>query len=314
MTVTTGSFTPTTNTNTQPTPAHLTRKINADQVLITGWASHKDGISHTVLATWPTHHPLYTSHHDVYHPLILAESIRQALTMLSHTAHGVPLDHRLGWQTFDTSIVTAALNTSPGPGTIRMTITHTEAQQHRRGSRRFAAQIMATRDDQPLGIARIRYIAHPPALYNRLRGTHADAHTATTHALPPGPALPLAERGQQTPLQQAVLSPLDKPHQWQLRVDVTNRIFFDHDHDHVPGILLLEAAAQAAHAESHAVSTLPTSFNAHFHRYVELDTPCHIASHPEHRRQPGQTSTLITGHQNNQHTFTIHTTTTTQHT
>ncbi|MFE4451116.1 ScbA/BarX family gamma-butyrolactone biosynthesis protein [Streptomyces sp. NPDC056796] len=284
---------------------HLARKVYADQVLLTGWGSHGDGVSHTVLAAWPKHHSLYTSHRGVYHPLLLAETIRQALTVLSHTVHGIPLDHRLGWETFDTSIVTAALSTRPDHGTIRLTITHTEVERRRRGSARLAAQIMITRDDEPLGIARVRYIAHPPAIYDRLRGVHADARAAVARSLPLGPALDPSVRGDQTPLEHAVLTPLGEPHRWQLRVDVTNRIFFDHDHDHVPGFVLLEAAAQAAHAESGALETLPTAFDARFLRYVELDSPCLIESVPVRRKELGIITTLVTGRQNGQEVFSI---------
>ncbi|MEH0400875.1 ScbA/BarX family gamma-butyrolactone biosynthesis protein [[Kitasatospora] papulosa] len=303
MTVTTGSIMPT--VSIQPVPLRQVRKVLVDQVLLTGWGSHGDGVSHTVLAEWPSRHALYTSHRGVYHPLLLVETIRQALTMLSHTVHGVPLDHRLGWETFDTSLVTAALEARQGPCSVRLTITHTEVERRSRGSARLTAQIMITRDDEPLGIARVRYIAHPPAIYDRLRGRHADARTATRHALPLGPALDPVVRGDQTPLDFAVLTALAEPHRWQLRVDVTNRVFFDHDHDHVPGFLLLEAAAQAAHAESGAAETLPTSFDAHFTRYVELDAPCFIESVPVRRRELGIISTLVTGRQNGHEVFSI---------
>ncbi|WP_260845011.1 AfsA-related hotdog domain-containing protein [Streptomyces sp. SLBN-31] len=45
-----------------------------------------------------------------------------------------------------------------------------------------------------------------------------------------------------------VLSPLGQPHRWQLRVDTRHPVLFDHIVDHVPGMLLIEAARQAATA------------------------------------------------------------------
>ncbi|MCX4679952.1 AfsA-related hotdog domain-containing protein [Streptomyces sp. NBC_01433] len=88
-------------------------------------------------------------------------------------------------------------------------------------------------------------------------------------------------------------------------MDVTNQVFFDHAHDHVPGFVLLEAAAQVVQAESSAAETLPTSFDAHFLRYVELDAPCWIDSLPVRRRELGLITTLVTGRQNGQEVFSI---------
>ncbi|MFG3281522.1 ScbA/BarX family gamma-butyrolactone biosynthesis protein [Streptomyces sp. NPDC048111] len=303
MTVTTGSIM--TIESTQHVPMALTRKTMAGQVLLTGWRPHRDGVSHTVIANWPTHHGFYTSHHELYHPLLLAESIRQALALLSHTAYAIPLDHRLGWESFDTSLIPAALRTRATPSTVRLMITHTEVSRRRFGSARLAAQVMATRDGEPLGIARVRYTAHPPSIYDRLRGEHADARAATARALPLGPAYDATVRGEQTSLENAVLTPLGEPRRWQLRVDVANRTFFDHAHDHIPGLVFLEASAQAAHVLSGARRTVPTDFDAQFSRYVELDSPCLLEATPPQRRAPGVISTRLTGRQNGNEVFSI---------
>ncbi|MGW2864534.1 ScbA/BarX family gamma-butyrolactone biosynthesis protein [Streptomyces sp. NPDC001205] len=291
--------------NTQPVPMALTRKTIASQVLLAGWRPQRDGVSHTVIANWPHRHGYYTSHHDLYHPLLLAETIRQALALLSHTAYGIPLDHRLGWESFDTSLVPAALHTHAHPSAVHLMITHTEVSRRRLGSARLAAQVMATRDGEPLGIARVRYTAHPPSIYNRLRGDHTDALAATARALPLGPALDASVRGEQTSLDNAVLTPLGEPHRWQLRVNVANRTFFDHPHDHIPGLVFLEAAAQAAHVLSGARRTLATNFDARFAHYVELDSPCWLEATPPQRRTPGVVSTRLTGRQNDSEVFSI---------
>ncbi|MER7148890.1 ScbA/BarX family gamma-butyrolactone biosynthesis protein [Streptomyces xanthochromogenes] len=303
MTVTTGSIM--TIESTQRVPMALVRKTVASQALLTAWRRLGDGVSHTVVANWPQTHGFYTSHHELYHPLLLAETIRQALALLSHTAYDIPLDHRLGWESFDTSLIPTALRTRSTPSVVRLTITHTEVSRRRFGSAHLAAQITATRDKEPLGIARIRYTAHPPAIYNRLRGDHADATAATARALPLGPALAPSVRGEQTSLDDAVLSPLGESHRWQLRVNTANRTFFDHDHDHIPGLVFLEAAAQAAHALSGARRTVPMNFDAHFDRYVELDSPCWLEATPLRRRTPGVISTRLTGRQKDSEVFSI---------
>ncbi|MFD5769904.1 ScbA/BarX family gamma-butyrolactone biosynthesis protein [Streptomyces sp. NPDC127049] len=284
-------------------PAAFTRKTVPGHALLSGWRSHADGVSHTVIARWPEHHPLYTSHTDHYHPLLFSETIRQALALLSHVAHGVPLDFRLGWDSYDSAVVPAALSTHAPTSDVHLTITHTEVVRRRLGSTHLAAQVTATRDGEPLGIARVRYTAHPPAIYDRLRGAYADARAASARALPPGPALDEAVRGGQTSLENAVLSPLAEPHRWQLRVDTGNRFFFDHAHDHIPGLVFLEAAAQAAHALSGSPRTVPMELDARFLRYVELDAPCWVEATAPRRGGSDVVSTEVTGRQHGKEVF-----------
>ncbi|MFE6227886.1 MULTISPECIES: ScbA/BarX family gamma-butyrolactone biosynthesis protein [unclassified Streptomyces] len=303
MNITTGLIAPL--EGIQHVPKNLTRKTAPGQAFVTGWRRHDDGVSHTVLADWPAHHPLYTSHKGHYHPLILSETIRQALALLSHVAHDIPLDFRLGWESYDSSAVPTALRTGPDPAHVRLTVSHTEVDRHRRGSVRLATQITATRDGEPLGIARVRYTAVPPAIYDRLRGAYADARASTARALPVGPALDDATRGRQTSLDDAVLSPLGESHRWQLRVNTANRSFFDHAHDHIPGLVFLEAAAQAAQALSGAAQTVPTEFDARFVRYVELDAPCWIEATPLRRGRNGVVRTEVTGHQAGSEVFSV---------
>lgn len=185
MNITTGLITP--FEGVQQASTALTRKTAPGQAFLSGWRRHDDGVSHTVIAEWPAHHSLYTSHKGHYHPLLLSETIRQSLALLSHVAHDIPLDFRLGWDSYDSSVVPTAMRTRSVPAVVRLTVTHTEVDRHRRGSVRLATQITAMRDGEPLGIARVRYTAHPPAIYERLRGEYGDAQAATARALPSGP-------------------------------------------------------------------------------------------------------------------------------
>ncbi|MFJ9544513.1 AfsA-related hotdog domain-containing protein, partial [Streptomyces sp. NPDC101225] len=92
------------------------------------------------------------------------------------------------------------------------------------------------------------------------------------------------------------------------RADTRHPVLFDHPVDHVPGMVLLEAARQAAAATTHS-PTPPTHLHATFTHYVELDTPCHIHATP-HTPHPHPETIHITAHQNTTQTFTCHITTT----
>lgn len=95
-----------------------------------------------------------------------------------------------------------------------------------------------------------------------------------------------------------VLSPLEEQNRWQLRVDTRHPVFFDHPLDHVPGMLLLEAARQATARVLGCSSPVPSSIAGEFKRYVELDSPCTVEAHCLPPQVPGgEEVVLVTGHQ-----------------
>ncbi|WP_407548630.1 ScbA/BarX family gamma-butyrolactone biosynthesis protein [Streptomyces sp. Pv4-95] len=290
-----------------PVPGHLVRKHFADQVLITDWHL-VSGTTHSVTAHWPQQHSFYTPHPGRYSPLLLIETVRQALALLSNTAYEVPLEYRLGWDYCSSTLTPAMLDIRPGDGgaDIELTITHAVPTPHRKGgSVRLEAQITAVREGQLLGAMHLRYTGHPPAIYDRLRGGHADARKATSLAPSPGMPVPPGHVGR-TREKDVVLCPTDNPRRWQLRVDTEHSVLFDHAHDHLPGMVLLEAAGQAVQCLAGPEPTTPVTLRTHFSRYTELDAPCWIEAAPLEWPQPDLARTDITGTQNGQVTFTTH--------
>jgi hypothetical protein len=71
-----------------------------------------------------------------------------------------------------------------------------------------------------------------------------------------------------------------------LRVPVENPSYFDHPHDHVPGMVLVEAARQLAAAAAGAWDAEPgrparmTAVEAEFSQYAELDAPTALSAVP----------------------------------
>lgn len=163
---------------------------------------------------------------------------------------------------------------------------------------RLTARVRATRNGLPLGTAHIGYTAYPPALYDRLRGARADARAAFARALPPGPAVDPALVGR-TDARDVTLAPDScagpdtgagpggTPRRWTLRSDTSHRVLFDHPHDHVPGMVLLEAVIQAAHADAAPRPAVPVELDTVFHRYVEFDLPCAIVTDDPVTDDPG---------------------------
>lgn len=273
------SRTPTTATGTAGTVnTRFVRKTDPSEALVTGWHAVSD-TEHIITAQWPRAHSFYAPDPDFYSPLLYTESLRQGLAVLSHTAFEIPLDHRLGWELFSSTVATAALRRTPEPVTVDLHITHTSVTRRRLGSARLNARIEAVRDSQRLGTAEIRYATFPGPIYNRLRGRYADAKQVFATALPHGPAVPPALVGRDDE-RDVVLSPTTDPYRWQLRADISHSVLFDHPHDHIPGMVILEAFSQAAQAVAAPYRTLPVAFDTTFRRYVELDQPCWITAEP----------------------------------
>lgn len=89
----------------------------------------------------------------------------------------------------------------------------------------------------------------------------------------------------------------------RLRADTAHPVLFDHPVDHAPGMLLLEAARQAAQAVAAPEAALPVSMDAVFFRYAELDAPCRIEADPGEPDSQGRRRTRITAHQDDRVVF-----------
>lgn len=277
-------------------------KADSREVLVTTWRTHRDS-AYLVIARWPRTHRFYTPTPDGHAAHLFTETARQALALLAHAALDVPLSYRLGWEKFTSTVSPDQLRARTNPATtVRLLVSYTSVTRRRLGSVHLSASVTATRGEVPLGTAHMQYTAYPPRLYNRLRGRFADAEDAFTHALPTPPPLPPALVGRHRP-SDVVLSPATTPRTWRLRPDTHHPVLFDHPHDHIPGMVLLEACSQAATADANPQHVTPIGFDTTFSRYVELDQPCWITAHDMPTTNHSHHRTRIHGTQNGKTTF-----------
>ncbi|MER6111626.1 ScbA/BarX family gamma-butyrolactone biosynthesis protein [Streptomyces hirsutus] len=255
-------------------PREYVHKSAQSEVLLTGW-SPAGPDCHRVTARWPLTHPFYGPVGGFHDPMLVAESVRQCVPLLSHVAYDVPFGHRQVWSRFRYEIDPAALAVSDAPAEVEMRVTCPEVV--RRAGRLVSVdmRVHLSVDDRPLGTAFTRFADLSPAVYPRLRGPYADIDEAYRRAIPLAPPTAPASVAR-TGFADVVLSPTNCPALHQLRVDLTHPALFDHPVDHAPGMLLLEAARQATHAQAHPRPVIATAMEAEFAQYVELDAPCWI--------------------------------------
>ncbi|MFF0749081.1 ScbA/BarX family gamma-butyrolactone biosynthesis protein [Streptomyces sp. NPDC004267] len=244
-------------------------KRNAAEVLLTGWRRIADD-RFVVTARWPPGHAFYAVRDHRHDPLLLTETIRQSFPLLAHEAYGVPFGHHLVWDSFAWCLNPDLLRADGSAAELELRVTAREVVRRRENVVALSLAYDVVRHGRPLATAVSRFTIQAPAVYRRLRGDHGDP--AAVRPIPVPPAVDARHVGR-TDAGDVVLSPADAPHRWQLRVDTDHPTLFDHPVDHAPGMLLLEAVRQAAHAVSERTPVSVIAMDVRFHRYAELDAP-----------------------------------------
>ncbi|WP_460070618.1 ScbA/BarX family gamma-butyrolactone biosynthesis protein [Streptomyces sp. YKOK-I1] len=262
---------------TATVPRQLVHRAALSETLLTGWRrTGEDRFS--VSAQWPRAHGLHVSPDwSAYDPLLVVETVRQAGTLITHAEYGVPLDHQFVMQEFQVHAVAEKLAVDPRPAEPELELLFAEVQYRGRrlSGARYTARVL--REGEPVAAADVSFTVVAGPVYRRLRGGRTP-ESVTVTPLPAGLSPADVDRALPTDV---VLAPADGPDRWQLRVDTAHPVFFDHPLDHVPGMLLLEAARQVARLLG-ADGRSAVLYHALFHRYAELDEPIWIEAKGGH--------------------------------
>jgi len=283
---------------TTTVPKEFVHRASIAEVMLTDW-ERVDDEHFTVSAQWPRLHSFFATLDGYHDPLLVTETIRQAGLLVAHTEFGVPLGHNfLMW---DLSVGLEAeqlrIGTTPAAVVIEMSCTDIKRRGKNLAGLHFDAVIH--RDGQRAGTASATFTCASPAVYQRLRAPRIGAGTT-----PIPLTSPIAPQhvGRLSPTS-VVLSPTPAADSWQLRVDTRHPVLFDHPVDHVPGMVLLEAARQATIAFL-GRDCLPVGMTSEFTRYAELDAPCLIQVCALPACTEGTERVLVTGRQNGTAVFT----------
>lgn len=257
---------------TATVPRQLVHRAAVAETFLTGWR-RTAADRFTVTAQWPRAHQLHVSpDRSAYEPLLVAETVRQCGALLAHAAYDVPLGHQfvLRELRITTRPEHLAVGAVPAEPVLHITVRDVVHRGARPAGLRYDAEVRLGGERVASGHIAVTWTSE--SVYRRLRG----GRTATTvSAAPVPPGLPPAAVGRALPTD-VVLAPTDRSDRWRLRVDTAHPVFFDHPLDHVPGMLLLEAARQAVRAGTLSRHRTPVSFRTVFHQYAELDRPTWI--------------------------------------
>lgn len=277
---------------TSTVPKEFVHRASVAEVLLTDW--NRVGDQHfTVAAQLPRHHGFFAAVGGCHDPLLIAETIRQAGILLAHTEFGVPLGHQfLMWDlSIDVSPERLFVGTTPASLEIDIVCNDIKRRGANLAGLHFDAVIR--RDGQAAATGAATFTCASPAVYRRLRSASLGDSVPAT--LPLTSPIAPQDVGRISPTD-VVLSPVPEPDSWQLRVDTRHPVLFDHPVDHVPGMVLLEAARQAA-AAFLGYTCVPVGITGEFARYAELDAPCLIDACALPADAEGRDRVLVTGRQ-----------------
>ncbi|MER6914848.1 ScbA/BarX family gamma-butyrolactone biosynthesis protein [Streptomyces sp. NPDC000594] len=283
-------------------PRHYVHKAAQSEVLLTSFEAITDD-EFVLTAQWPRTHSFYDVVRGSHDPLLVAETVRQVVPLLSHLGYGAPFGHRQIWEHLAWNVEPDALSGAATPAELGLYVRCFDIV--RRASRLAALtmDVGITRNGVVLGSAVTRFANQAPAVYSRLRGAYADLDHALSRC--PEPTAPLDARlvGRDRE-RDVVLSDGGAPGRYLLRVDLDHPVLFDHPVDHAPGMLLLEAARQAAHAAAQPEFAVITGMDTRFLRYVEFDAPCRIEAEPLGDVPGDRSATRVTAVQHDHEVFT----------
>lgn len=253
-----------------------------------------------VAADWPAGHRFFAPlPGGVQDPLLVAETTRQTAMMLAHAEYGVPAGHHFVMWDMEYALATADFDLSDASGRIDVVVECSEVQMRARSLAGMRVRLTFRRGGRLLATSAGSLSCTSERAYRRLRG---DKLAAAGDPVPLLDGVPPERVGRRDP-GDVVLAPAEDGSGWRLRLDTAHPTLFARANDHVPGMVLLEAARQAAVALAPEGRFVPASLTIAFHRYAELTEPCLVRARRETSPE-GDVSVHVEGVQGDEAVFT----------
>ena len=273
----TGQRVPPANTAGRPgartrVTTELAHRPRAADVFPVEWVRLSD-VRFRVTARWPADHaffgPVGDRHQD---PMIVGETLRQTSMALAHAEFGAPADTHFVMRDLDVLTDPDRLLLADADEPVTVDVVCSEVRRRGRGLNSMRTTMEFRRAGRLVARGTGSTGCTSPAAYRRLRERQLAAQGARI-PLPEPVSSELVGRHR---AEDVVLAPADRPGSWLLRAHTGHPVLFPRPNDHVPGMVLFEAARQAATAASGRLPFLPSELSVSFSRYAELDSPCRL--------------------------------------
>jgi len=259
----------------QTLPRHLVHRAAVSEVFVTSLAAVQDGVFQ-VGAQWPRAHQFYGPKLGLHDPMLLPETIRQAGLAVAHQYYNVPMGSQFLMREISYGIDEEGLLLDCRPADVVITLVAHDVRTRGKTVAGMTFEIELFRAGARVGTGRVAWRCVSAATYGRVRGDKA-GNTAVTGNQPAPVGPHLVGRHLEADV---VLAPSAVDNLWLLRADTDHPVMFDHPVDHVPGMMAMEAARQAALLAAGDPHAVPVSGTFVFDHYIELDELCVVAGEP----------------------------------
>jgi hypothetical protein len=279
----------------QTLPRHLVHRAAVSEVFLTNLGVTRDG-AFQVGAQWPRSHQFFGPKSRLHDPMLLTETIRQATLAIAHEFFKVPQGTHFVMHEISYEITEEGLRLGTSPADVVLAAVAHSIRKRGKSVSGMTIDFTCYRDGTRVGSGHVSWRCITAATYARVRGDHIDATVATGKQ--PAPVAPhLVGRYQDCDV---VLAPSAVDNLWLVRVDTEHPVMFDHPVDHVPGMMAIEAARQAALLATGSSDGVPVKGRFTFDHYIELDEPCVIAADTEPAQGDGRSSVRVKFEQSGQ--------------
>jgi hypothetical protein len=239
----------------------LVHRSAVSEVYLTTSARVSDS-SFRIEAQWPRRHYFFDVGSGRIDSVLLAETLRQATILTAHRYVGIPREHVFLMGKLEVQFSPDVVLPTSAPAEIEVLV---DVDGIRRGSRGVTA--LRTRlsfaSNGTLfakGLGELQVL--DPAIYRRMR-------PAATTSAPSSFVGDLKTRERGVTLR---ASGTPQP-QWELVIDPSHPVFFDHPLDHIPGMLVIEAVRQLLVDFIGIPGMQMTAFDGKFSAFLDLDAP-----------------------------------------
>ncbi|MFE0645173.1 ScbA/BarX family gamma-butyrolactone biosynthesis protein [Streptomyces sp. NPDC058877] len=280
-------------------PGEFVHRADPVDIIPTGWTRLSES-RFSVSAQLPAAHPFFSPvAGDRHDPVLVAETIRQVTMLVAHAEFGVPVEDQFVMYGLGYSVDAEVLAVSGLSPNVTVDVICSDVDDRRGSLRGLRTTMVFTRDGRHLATGTSMTRCTSASTYRRIRGERMAA-LGRPVPLVPGVDPQLVGRRRSGDV---VLAPGTRPRQWRLRINTGHPTLFRRPNDHIPGMLLLEAARQAAVATLGGEAFLPTAMDVSFSRYAELDSPCWIETEVLAGGDPRAATVRVTGLQDGRAVF-----------
>ncbi|MCK0090521.1 A-factor biosynthesis protein [Rhodococcus sp. F64268] len=249
-------------------PRRYVHRQSVSEVFLTDCVTGPEPDRFVLGAQWPRVHGFYRGRAGRYDPMLLAETLRQSVIYLAHTRYRVSLGQRFVMQTIEITAEPDRLEIGEGAAEVAVTVDVSNVR--RRGSHVTGLSAALTFEvaGHRVGSGHGRASVLTADEYDNARW--GESGPRTIGSVPDGVPLDAAAVGMMVD-GDVVIGATARRGRWQVLPDLSHPVLFDHPSDHLPGMLMFEAARQASRAELGLPDADLVSMSVQFQRFVELD-------------------------------------------